>query len=466
MPLRVFLSFWTGLLALLAMSVGLTGCANYAAPFETRPAHPGLRSAAQPALEALPPPQEKVVVAVYRFRDQTGQYKAVEQGSSFSTAVTQGATAILMRALETSGWFVPIEREGLSNLLNERQIIQSIRQQHKGTDGKDLGPLPPLLYAGVMLEGGIVGYDTNVLTGGGGVRYFGIGGSGQYRQDQVTIYLRAVSTQSGRVLKTVHTTKTILSQKLDGGAFLYVDQDRILETEAGYSFNEPPVMAVTEAIDDAVRALIFEGVRDNVWAAAPDTTGQFSTALAAYDAEKAQSTRRDYFDRLLVTDARPGLGVGLRGGAQRYQGDYRSPEGRFTGALTLRYPLTPRWIAGTTLSTGHIAAEQAFDHGSVAADLDLSYLLLPHSDVTPYVQVGAGLRTRSPHALKFGTDLLPQVSARAGMEVLVGPRLGLDLSAGPSYTLHDQLDGAAQGRYDDSLWSATIGFTYYTNWFQ
>src|SRR5688572_14354896 len=116
-----------GLVALLG-----SGCANYLAPFETRPAHPGIQTHVNAQLRELPPPQEKVVVAVYRFRDQTGQYKLAENMVSWSTAVTQGSTSILMRALEESGWFVPIEREGLSNLLNERQIIQSIRAQHVG----------------------------------------------------------------------------------------------------------------------------------------------------------------------------------------------------------------------------------------------------------------------------------------------------------------------------------------------
>ena len=453
------------LLFLLVAAVVLSGCAHYTAPFETKPAHPGLQSTAEPALADLPPPSDKVVVAVYRFRDQTGQYKAVEQGSSFSTAVTQGATSILVRSLEASGWFTPIEREGLSNLLNERQIIQSIRQQHSGSDGEDLGPLPPLLYAGVMLEGGIIGYDTNVITSGGGVRYFGIGGSGQTRQDQVTIYLRAVSTQSGRVLKTVHTTKTILSQKVDGGAFLYVDQDRILETEAGYSFNEPPVLAVTEAIDDAVRSLVLEGVRDNLWSAAPDAGAQVTAALAQYDVEKDQSTRRDYFDRLLVSDARPGLGLGVRGGAQRYQGDYLNPQVRPSVELTLRYPFAERWAAGLTLGAGQIAADEVFDELSGTAALDLTYFLLPHDDVTPYLQVGGGLRTSDTGLLRFGENLFPEFKARIGVEVLASSRLAVDLSAGTSYTLQDELDGVVLGRYDDSVWSARIGFTYYTNWF-
>lgn len=444
---------------LLVGALFLTGCANYAAPFETRPAHPGLRSTADTALAALPPPSEKIVVAVYRFRDQTGQYKTLEQGTSFSTAVTQGATSILMRALETSGWFVPIEREGLSNLLNERQIIQSIRQQHKDKDGKSLGPLPPLLYAGTLLEGGIIGYDTNVMTGGAGVRYFGIGGSGEYRQDQVTIYLRAVSTQSGRVLKTVHTTKTILSQKVDGGAFLFVDQDRLLETEAGYSFNEPRVLAITEAIDDAVRALVLEAIRDGMWSPAEDADEQLATAVQRYDAEKARAARRDYFDRLLLENPRSGWGVGVRIGGQQYRGDFENPETRFSGAVTMRRTIAPRWATGFTLGAGRIAAEDAFSDLSISADLNLTYFVLPRSDVTPYLQVGAGLRFFSGKTpLPQG---VPQGSALIGLEAFLSPRLSLDLSAGTSYGLYDEFDGKAIGRYHDSVWGGSVGFTYY-----
>jgi curli production assembly/transport component CsgG len=63
------------------------------------------------------------------------------------------------------------------------------------------GPqITPLLYAGVLLEGGIISYDLNIITGGFGARYFGTGASVRYRQDRVTIYLRMVSTANGKYL--------------------------------------------------------------------------------------------------------------------------------------------------------------------------------------------------------------------------------------------------------------------------
>ncbi|MEL7021765.1 MAG: CsgG/HfaB family protein, partial [Bacteroidota bacterium] len=170
-------------------------------------------------LKTLPEPKEPIVVAVYKFRDQTGQYKPSETGANWSTAVTQGATSILIKALENSNWFVPIERENVGNLLNERKIIRSSRAQYGADNSNTKQLLPPLLFAGLILEGGIVSYDANVITGGAGLRYFGAGASGQYRQDRVTVYLRAISTSNGKILKSVYTSKTILSQKLDAGLF-------------------------------------------------------------------------------------------------------------------------------------------------------------------------------------------------------------------------------------------------------
>ena len=132
-----------------------------------------------PEIKNLPAPKEKIVVGVYKFRDQTGQYKAAENGASWSTAIPQGTTTILLKALEDSRWFTPIERENIGNLLNERQIIRSTRKEYSGNDATESSMLPPLLFAGVILEGGVISYDTNVMTGGIGARYFGLGAGAQ-----------------------------------------------------------------------------------------------------------------------------------------------------------------------------------------------------------------------------------------------------------------------------------------------
>src|SRR5690554_1964472 len=237
-------------LCIVALSLLFWGCGAYFnQPLGPQEARIGEITKQTKTLYTLPEPEEAIIAGVYNFKDQTGQYKNIENGSTFSTAITQGATTILIKALEDSKWFRPIERENISNLLNERQIIRSTREEHRRVNDNSPTRLPPLLFAGVLLEGGVVSYDSNILTGGAGAKYFGVGGSTQYRQDRITVYLRAVSTNTGEVLKTVYVSKTVLSQAVDVSLFKYVNFQRLLEVETGFTKNEPAQMAVQEAIE-------------------------------------------------------------------------------------------------------------------------------------------------------------------------------------------------------------------------
>jgi len=92
--------------------------------------------------------------------------------ADYSFAVTQGGSSVLMDALKEVGrgtWFSVLERSRIGDLLQERQIIRANREENVGPDGRRLPPLGPLLNAGIILEGGIIGYDTNILTGGFGI---------------------------------------------------------------------------------------------------------------------------------------------------------------------------------------------------------------------------------------------------------------------------------------------------------
>ncbi len=214
-------------------------------------------------LISLPQPRGKILVSVYDFRDQTGQYKP-QPNSNFSTAVPQGGTSLLTTSLIDSQWFVPLEREGLQNLLTERKIIRAAQKKDKvvNNHGADLTSLSS---ANIVIEGGIVAYDSNIVTGGAGAKYLGIGGSGQYRTDQVTVNLRAVDVRTGQVLLSVTTTKTISSHEIGVGAFRFVDYKELLEVEMGYSQNEPVNIAVMSAIDAAVIHLIVQGMKRGMW---------------------------------------------------------------------------------------------------------------------------------------------------------------------------------------------------------
>ena len=217
-------------------------------------------------LKNMPPPGRKVPVAVYKFSDVTGQRKPGNTLALLSSAVTQGGDIWLIQALKKAGkgeWFQVIERMELENLLKERQIIRNTRKNY---DGDKAEKIKPLLFAGVLLTGGIVGYDTNTSTGGMGVRYLGIGISDEYRKDMVTVALRLISVQTGEVLLAVSSQKTILSTKLSATVFKFLDMGtKLLETESGMTDNESTTYAVRKAIEQSVIEIIKEGEKKELW---------------------------------------------------------------------------------------------------------------------------------------------------------------------------------------------------------
>ena len=217
-------------------------------------------------LASYGPPERKVTIAVYKFNDLTGQRKPSTNVALLSSAVTQGAEVWLIQALKSAGkgeWFQVLERIGLDNLVKERQIIRSTRTTYEGEKAKKI---KPLLFAGVLIEGGIVGYDTNRVTGGSGVRYLGVGINDEYRRDAVTIGLRLVSVQTGEVLLAVSSEKTILSTRMSAGVFKFLDMGtKLLETEAGFTENESVSYAIIKAIEQSVCELIEKGAEKGLW---------------------------------------------------------------------------------------------------------------------------------------------------------------------------------------------------------
>ena len=253
----------------MALAVAaLTGCAA------VRPMHePTIASPAKVSETINPdfadisaPAGPPITVAVYGFKDLTGQRKPSNTLSLFSTAVTQGAEAYLIKSLQEVGnrqWFTVVERVGLDNLLKERQMIKQTREIY---DGEKAKMLPPMTLAGVILEGGIIDYNSNTLTGGTGARWLGIGPYTQYTQDLVVISLRLVSVQSGEILTTVTVEKNLLSTADGVTALRFFNQaTRAFEYDSSQTFNEPGNYALRSAIEAAVKELIAKGERQGLW---------------------------------------------------------------------------------------------------------------------------------------------------------------------------------------------------------
>ena len=218
-------------------------------------------------INTLPAPEgPPIAVAIYGFKDLTGQRKPSQTLSLFSTAVTQGAEAYLIKTMQEAGnrqWFTVVERVGLDNLLKERQMIKQTREIYEGANAK---MLPPLTMAGVIVEGGIIDYNSNTLTGGSGIAIFGIGAQTQYTQDIVVISLRLVSVQTGEVLTTVTVEKNLLSTS-DGmtGMKFFNNYTQSFEIDSSQTFNEPGNYALRSAIESGIVELVKKGERQGLW---------------------------------------------------------------------------------------------------------------------------------------------------------------------------------------------------------
>jgi len=212
--------------------------------------------------------QPIMTIAVYSFPDRTGQRKPNANFSNLSTAVTQGSEVWLIQALKNVSdgkWFKVVERAGLDNLVKERQLIKNTREQYDG-EKNNMNILKPIVFAGLIIEGGVVGYDTNFSSGGEGARYFGIGVHEEYRMDQVTISIRLISVQTGEILISLSSSKTIASYKSGVDVFKFLDMGtKALEIEQGAAVNEPVNYATRTAIEFGVLEMIKEGERKGLW---------------------------------------------------------------------------------------------------------------------------------------------------------------------------------------------------------
>ena len=221
-------------------------------------------------LKNVPIPEVSPVVAVYptAFTDQTGQRKSNSEFALFSTAITQQPNALLIRALKHAGdgkFFRVVERVGLDNLTKERQLIRSAREQTATEEDKKKA-LRPLLFAGVLMEGAVISYESNLESGGIGARYLGIGSSIMYREDNVTVSLRMVSVATGEVLLEVLSQKTIFSYGKSEDVFRFIESGtELVEIELGNARNESSTIALMKAIEGGVLEIIKLGYEKKYW---------------------------------------------------------------------------------------------------------------------------------------------------------------------------------------------------------
>lgn len=420
----------------------------------------GYKTAIHEELRSLPPPKSPIVVAVYEFRDRTGQYKTGAFGQSWSTTVTQGATSMLIKALEDSKWFINVEREGLSDLLNERKIISASREIQAKRDGEQPVPLLPLLYAGIILEGGIISYETNLISSGLGVRYFGLGGSTKLQHDRVTVYLRAVSSQTGQIIKTVHASKNIFSKQIEGGLYRFVRFKKLLEVEAGISTNEPVQMCVLEAIEKAVLSLIIEGLIDKSWFLLHEEDMN-STTITEYIKEMEKGSAFEgapvapWNNKQLSYNQLTGTQLTGEDGRRKVQLMVKSQ---------LQYDFNP-FISGIFgIGVGKISGNLAKNGLGIIVDLKASVDFLPQHHISPCVNSGVGIIKswiKNPNSLKdpeYPFGIVPAFVWGCGLRYSVSKRNKV-IFAIENHISTGDIDGLSGKTDSDKIVAFSLGFS-------
>ena len=262
--------------AFVAVCVALltAGCSHYGRnPFPDAPII-GPATPTRLKLEQLQAPGPPVTVAVYGFPDLTGQHRYTPglTYGDYSKAVTQGGGTILVDVLRSAGggmWFDVVERAQVDDLLRERKLIQDTYTgmtpppENLKTFVKPV--LPAIHFADFLFAGGITGYDRTLMTGGVGASYLGVGGNADYQKDVVNVTLRLIDVLSGKVVRSINTSKTVYSVTITAGLSRYITVSNLLEVNGGISATEPTMLAVREAIELAVYQVLQECTDAPTW---------------------------------------------------------------------------------------------------------------------------------------------------------------------------------------------------------
>ena len=209
----------------------------------------------------------KKVVAVSRFENKSswsGQWK-----------LDDGMTDQLTDALMQSGQFVVLERETLSDVMEEQDLASSGRtmKSKSAATGK-------LTSAQILIKGAITEFESKSSGGGAGIGFGGVNIGGKSEEAHVGLIIRLIDTTTGEVLES----KRVEGKAKSGGLSLGVNVGGVGFGTEG--FKKMPLGKATQlAIDSAVefiasklRMLPFQGsvikvTDDTVYISAGEKTG-------------------------------------------------------------------------------------------------------------------------------------------------------------------------------------------------
>ena len=268
------------------------------------------------------------------------------------------------------------------------------------------------------------------------------------------MYLRAVSTSTGEILKTVYVSKTILSQAVDIGLFRYVNFQRLLEVETGFTKNEPTQLAIQESIEKAVESLIIEGIISNLWSS--ENKAEEEVVVKNYLEEKEIDASTALYERRFFKDNYKHSISGSLGVAF-IDGDYSSSSVDISGKIGYRYNFTPHFSTHLEIAILRLRSSSSISNFVLGNDLNIEYKFLPHDKFSPYVYAGPGIiiSTKDTNTTSFKTQF------GVGFEYHTSEQLSIFINGDYNFTFTDELDYIEQGTKDDHYATFGIGLNFH-----
>lgn len=187
----------------------------------------------------------KKVVAVSRF-ENLASFASLEPVSMAS-----GLTDQLTDALMQSGGFVVLERDIISDIMGEQNLVTGgrARQSQSARTGK-------MIAAQVLIKGAVTEFDPYKSSGGKGLSFGGINLSNSKSSAHIALIIRLIDTTTSEVIASVRSEGTA-DAKSSGLSFV----SGALEANANKSVRTPVDKAIQIAIDRAV-ILIAHQLKD------------------------------------------------------------------------------------------------------------------------------------------------------------------------------------------------------------
>lgn len=226
-----------------------------------------------------------------------------------------------------------------------------------------------------------------------------------------------------------------------------------MEAEIGFTQNEPVQLAVTEAIEKAVKSLIVEGVRDNIWGKTSADPAGYKNLIDNYNIEEKDNDKRILGNKYPNNDRQKfALFTNIEG--QQVKGDYVNPKANFGMKAGFKYFLNDHVNLEVNAGVLTIENENIIKRTFVVSELNLEYLILPNFKFSPFIYAGGG-------TMFFSRANYYKAQLGGGLEYLIDKNIAVRLSSQYDIGFKDSWDGFVHGNNDDQAIRVGLGVNIY-----